>query len=53
MCKCWYNYGKTKYGDNTNLCYTDTTSFIVPVKLEYFCLALAKNVAIRLDTSNV
>ena len=28
----WYDYVKSKYGENVKLCYMDTDSFIVHVK---------------------
>ena len=29
----WYDYVKPKYGENVKLCYMDTDSFIVHVKI--------------------
>ena len=34
MFEFWYEYIKSKYGDNVRLCYTDTDSFIVHVKMK-------------------
>ena len=33
MYELWYNYVKLKCGKNTKLCYMDTESFIVHVKM--------------------
>ena len=32
----WYGYMKPKYGDNVKLCYMDTDSFIMHIKIEDF-----------------
>ena len=32
MYEFWYDYVKSKYGENAKLCYMDTDSFIVHVK---------------------
>ena len=32
--KFWYNYVKTKYGEEAKLCYIDTDSFIVYIKID-------------------
>ena len=32
----WYNYLKPMYGDKIRLCYTDTDSFIMHIKTDYF-----------------
>ena len=36
MYEFWYDYMKPKYGDNINLCYMDTDSFIMNIKTEGF-----------------
>ena len=36
MYEFWYDYINPKYGDNVKLCYTDTDSFIINIKTEYF-----------------
>ena len=33
MYEFWYDYMKPKYGDNLKLCYTDTDSFIMHIKI--------------------
>ena len=33
MYKLWYDYIKPKYGDRTKLCYMDTDSFIIHIKI--------------------
>ena len=32
MYQFWYDYIKTKYGENAKLCYRDTDSFVVYIK---------------------
>ena len=51
MYKFWYDYMKTKYGDNVKLCYMDTDSFIMNIKTEDFYKDIANNVEKRFDTS--
>ena len=36
MYEFWYDYMKTKYGDNVKLCCIDTNSFIMHIKTEDF-----------------
>ena len=36
MYEFWYDYIKPNYGDRAKLCYTDTDSFIIYIKTEYF-----------------
>ena len=46
------DYMKPKYGDNVNLCYMDTNSFIMQIKTEDFYKDIANDVEKRFDTSN-
>ena len=48
----WYGYMKPKYGDNVKLCYMDTDSFIMHIKIEDFFKDIANDVEKRFDTSN-
>ena len=52
MYEFWYDYMKSKYGDNVKLCYMDTDSFIMNIKTEDFYKDIANNVEKRFDTSN-
>ena len=53
MYEFWYDYMKPKYGDNVKLCYIDTDSFIMHIKVEDFHKDIADNVEKkRIDTSN-
>ena len=52
MYKFWYDYMKSKYGDNVKLCYIDTDNFIMYIKTEGFCKDIADDVEKRFDTSN-
>ena len=36
MYEFWYDYIKPKYQNNGKLCYADTDSFIIHIKIEYF-----------------
>ena len=36
MYEFWYNYIISKYGDKAKLCYTDTDSFIIYIKIKDF-----------------
>ena len=52
MCEFRYDYMKPKYGQNVKLCYMDTDSFIMNIKIEDFYKDIANNVEKRFDTSN-
>ena len=52
MYEFWYAYTKPKYGDNVNLCYMDTDSFIMPIKIEDFYNDIVNDVEKTFDTSN-
>ena len=48
----WYDYVKPKYQNNAKLCYMDTDSFIINIKIEDFYEDIANDVERRFDTSN-
>ena len=48
----WYDYLKSKYGENAKLCYINTSSFIVHVNAKYIYKDIAEDVETRFDTSN-
>ena len=52
MYKFWYDYISPKYGDNANLCDTDTDSFIIYIKTEDFFEDISNDVERWFDTSN-
>ena len=52
MCEFRYDYMKPKYGQNVKLCYMDTDSFIMNIKIEDFYKDIANDVEKRFDTSN-
>ena len=52
MYEFWYDYMKPKYGNNVKLCYMDTDSFIMSIKIEDFYNDIANDVEKRFDTSN-
>ena len=52
MYKFWYDYMKSKYGNNVKFCYMDTDSFIMNIKTEDFYKDIANDVEKRFDTSN-
>ena len=52
MYEFWYDYIKSKYGDNARLCYMDTDSFIMHIKTEDFYKDIAPDVDRWFDTSN-
>ena len=52
MYEFWYDYVKTKYGENAKLCYKDTDSFIIYIKTDDIYKELAEDVEIRFDTSS-
>ena len=51
MYEFWYDYVKSKYGENAKHCYMDADSFIVPVKTDNVYKNIAEDVE-RFDTSN-
>ena len=52
MYEFWYDYIKSKYGDNARLCYMDTDSFIMHIKTEDFYKDIAPDVDRWFGTSN-
>ena len=52
MYEFWYDYMKPKYGNNVKLCYMDTDSFIMSIKIEDFYKDIANDVEKRFDTLN-
>ena len=52
MYEFWYDYVKPKYQDNVKLCYRDTESFIINIKIEDFYEDIADDVEKIFDTLN-
>ena len=52
MYEFWYDYLKPKYGENEELCYMNTDSFIVHVKTDGIDKDIAKHVEKRFDISD-
>ena len=52
MYEFWYDYIKPKYQDRAKLCYIDTDSFIIHIKIEDFYKQIANDVETWFDTSN-
>ena len=52
MYEFWYDYGKLKYDEESNLCYMDTDSFFVYIKTDDISKDIAEYVETRFDTSN-
>ena len=52
MYEFWYDYMKPKYGNDVKLCYMDTDSFIMNIKINHFYEDIANDVKNRFDTSN-
>ena len=50
--KFWYDYGKTKFGENAKLYYMDTDSFIVNEKRDDIYKDVAEDVEKRFGNSN-
>ena len=48
MYEFWYDYMKSKYGNNVKLCYGDTGSFIINIKTEDFYEDIADDVKKKL-----
>ena len=44
MYEFWYNYVKTKYGDNVRQCYMDKNRFTVYIKIDDIYKDIAKDV---------
>ena len=51
MYECWYDYVKPKHGENAKICYMNTGSFIVYVKIEDIYKGIAEDIKTRFDTS--
>ena len=52
MYEFWYNYVKVKYEDRVKLCYMDTDSFVLNVRIKDFYKDISEDVKDRFDTSN-
>ena len=52
MYEFWYDYTKPKYNDKVKLCYMDTDSFIMNIKIEDSYNDIANDVEKRFDTLN-
>ena len=52
MNEFWYDYIRPKYGDKAKLCYTDTDSFVVHIKIEDFFEDISNDFERWFDTSN-
>ena len=52
MYEFWYDYIKPMYGDNVELCYTDTDNFIMHIKTKDFYEDIANDVQKKFRTSN-
>ena len=48
----WYDYVKPKFGEKTKLCYLDTDSLIVRVKIDDIYKNILKDVERRFDSLN-
>ena len=44
MHEFWYDYIKPKYGEKAKLCYMDTDSFIVYIKIENISLDISLDI---------
>ena len=51
MYELWYDYVKSKYGENAKLYYMDTDSLIFHVKTKNILKDIAEDVEKRFDTS--
>ena len=52
MYEFWYDYVKPKYSENAKLCYMDTDSFIVYVKVDEIYKNIVEDVETRFEISN-
>ena len=50
MYEFWYNYANPKYSEKVKMCYMDTGSFIVYIKIEDIYKDIAEDVETRFDT---
>ena len=48
----WYDYMRRKYNDNVKLCYMDTDSFVMNIKIKDFYEDITNDVEDRFDISN-
>ena len=51
MYEFWYDYIKPNYPNSVKLCYMDTDSFIIHIKIEDFSKDIVDDVKTRYDTS--
>ena len=52
MYEFWYDYISPKNGDRAKLCYTDTDSFVIYIKTEYFFGDISNDAEGRFFTSD-
>ena len=52
MYEFWHDYVKPNYDENAKLCYVDTDSFIVHVKIDDIYKGIAEDMETRSETSN-
>ena len=52
MYEFWHDYIKPKYREKAKLCYMDTDSFVIHIKIADFYKAIANNVKKWFGTSN-
>ena len=52
MYEFWYDFIKSKYGSRAKLCYMDTDSFVINIKIKDFYKDIAMDDKERFDTSN-
>ena len=52
MYEFWYDYMKSKYDNNVKLCYMDTDSFIIDIRMDDFYKDITNDVECKFDTSN-
>ena len=50
MYEFWYDYMKPKYNNDVKLCYMDTDSFIMNIKINDFYKDISNDVENRFDT---
>ena len=52
MYEFWYDYVKSRYGEKTKLCYMDTESLVVSIKVDDLYEYITEVVETRFDISN-